>query len=78
MRSISDDDLVLMYREGDTEAFNTLFDRYYAAVYNFEQMRYTEIAEVLEMPLNTVKTLIHRARGRLAAELEMFRKEIAP
>ena len=40
------------------------------ALYAFEQMRYREIAEVLEMPINTVKTLIHRARASLARTLE--------
>ena len=29
-------------------------------------MSYREIAEVLQMPINTVKTLIHRARANLA------------
>jgi len=181
MERISDDDLIRMYREGDAEAFDTLFDRYYTSVYNFartmlggaggaeevlqetflavaqtartytprgrfrawlmrivrnrclnriesrrrqraalagssldvveiasddppparqaeaneqrailraavaslpdrqreaialyafEQMTYREIAEVLEVPTNTVKTLIHRARANLARSLE--------
>ena len=35
MSAVSDDDLVRMYRNGDAEAFDTLFDRHYAAVYNF-------------------------------------------
>ena len=38
MDPICDDDLILMYRNGDTEAFNTLFDRYYVSVYNFARM----------------------------------------
>jgi len=37
----------------------------------FEQMTYREIADVLEMPVNTVKTLIHRARANLAQMLAM-------
>ena len=40
------------------------------ALYAFEQMTYREIAEVLQMPINTVKTLIHRARANLARALE--------
>ena len=40
------------------------------ALYAFEQMTYREIAEVLDMPINTVKTLIHRARAALARALE--------
>lgn len=38
-------------------------------LYAFEQMSYAQIAQVLDMPLNTVKTLIHRARAHLAAAL---------
>lgn len=181
MTAVSDDDLIRMYREGDAEAFDTLFDRHYGSVYNFartmlgnssgpeevlqetflavartakeytprgrfrawlmrivrnrclnriasqrarraalaesglgvvepasdepgppqraeadecaeivraaiadlpdrqreaislyafEQMTYREISEVLDMPINTVKTLIHRARAGLARALE--------
>ena len=39
------------------------------ALYAFEHMTYREIAEVLDMPINTVKTLIHRARAELARRL---------
>jgi RNA polymerase sigma-70 factor (ECF subfamily) len=39
-------------------------------LYAFERMRYREIAEVLDVPINTVKTLIHRARAALAQALE--------
>jgi DNA-directed RNA polymerase specialized sigma24 family protein len=35
MNDVSDDDLIRMYGEGDTDAFHTLFDRYHASVYNF-------------------------------------------
>ena len=34
-------------------------------LFHFSGMRYTEIAEVLNVPLNTVKTLLHRGRKRL-------------
>lgn len=40
------------------------------ALFAFERLRYREIAEVVEVPLNTVKTWIHRARAALAAALE--------
>jgi len=39
-------------------------------LYAFEQMSYREIGEVLEVPLGTVKTLIHRARATLAQAFE--------
>jgi len=40
------------------------------ALYAFERMQYREIAQVLDMPINTVKTLIHRARASLAHALD--------
>lgn len=40
------------------------------ALYAFEQMKYREIAAALAMPVNSVKTLIHRARAALATALE--------
>ena len=39
----------------------------------FEGLRYEEIADVLDIPLNTVKTRIHRARLELQAKLKAFR-----
>jgi RNA polymerase sigma-70 factor (ECF subfamily) len=36
------------------------------ALYAFEGLSYRQIAEVLDVPINTVKTLIHRARAGLA------------
>ena len=33
------------------------------ALYAFEEMTYQQIADVLDLPINTVKTLIHRAQG---------------
>jgi RNA polymerase sigma-70 factor, ECF subfamily len=39
------------------------------ALYAFEQMTYQQIADVLDLPINTVKTLIHRARANLAESL---------
>ena len=42
------------------------------ALYAFEQMSYREVAEVMEVPLNTVKTLIHRARAALARGMAQY------
>lgn len=39
------------------------------ALYAFEQMSYQEIGQVLGVPINTVKSLIHRARANLARSL---------
>ena len=38
-------------------------------LFAFEGMRCREIAQVLDAPVNTVKTLIHRARAALARAL---------
>lgn len=40
------------------------------ALHAFERLKYREIAEVLEVPINTVKTLIRRARAALGKALE--------
>jgi RNA polymerase sigma-70 factor (ECF subfamily) len=42
------------------------------AMYAFQQMSYQEIAKVMEIPVNTVKTLIHRARAELAPRLAPY------
>jgi RNA polymerase sigma-70 factor (ECF subfamily) len=36
--AVSDDDLIRMYRDGDADAFDTLFDRYYTSVFHFARM----------------------------------------
>jgi RNA polymerase sigma-70 factor (ECF subfamily) len=40
-------------------------------LYYFDDMKYNDIAEVLDIPLNTVKSHIRRGKERLAALLEM-------
>ncbi len=35
MEGLTDDELMCLYRDGDADAFDVLFDRHYAAVYNF-------------------------------------------
>ncbi len=38
-------------------------------LFHYEQLAYAEIADVLEVPVGTVKTWIHRARQEVAARL---------
>jgi RNA polymerase sigma-70 factor (ECF subfamily) len=66
-------------REAIRRALETLPVRQREAItlFAFEQMPYREIAQVMEMPVNTVKTLIHRGRVGLAHCLETLRKEHA-
>ncbi len=44
-------------------------------LYAFEAMAYREIGQTLDMPINTVKTLIHRARASLARATERCARE---
>jgi RNA polymerase sigma-70 factor (ECF subfamily) len=39
-------------------------------LYYFDDMKYTDIAEILDIPLNTVKSHIRRGKERLATILE--------
>ncbi len=62
-----DDDRLAAVRR----ALRRLPDRQREAVmlHAFEQMTYQQIADVLDTPINTVKTLIHRGRAALAERL---------
>ncbi len=42
-------------------------------LFYFDDMKYTDIAEVLDLPLNTVKSHIRRGKERLAVLLEEYR-----
>ncbi|MCS6889838.1 MAG: RNA polymerase sigma factor, partial [Chloroflexus sp.] len=39
-------------------------------LYYFEDLKYTDIAEILDLPLNTVKSHIRRGKERLAQLLQ--------
>lgn len=47
--AVTDDDLVLMFRAGQAEAFDVLFDRYYVSVYNFARIMLRESAGAEEI-----------------------------
>lgn len=81
MSSVADDDrwadpaLALDSRElrGDVRRALAQLEEHYRLVltlYYFDDMKYTDIAEVLDMPLNTVKSHIRRGKERLAALLQ--------
>lgn len=61
-------------------ALGTLEEHYrlVLTLYYFDDMKYTDIAEVLDMPLNTVKSHIRRGKERLAALLETQEQEAQP
>lgn len=68
MESVGRSDL----RRDLTAAIDQLDERYRAVIvlYYIEDVSYPEIAEVLDLPLGTVKTHLHRARKMLRAQLE--------
>ncbi len=81
MASVADDDrwadpsLALDSRElrdGVRQALAQLEEHYrlVLTLYYFDDMKYSDIAEVLDIPLNTVKSHIRRGKERLAALLE--------
>jgi RNA polymerase sigma-70 factor (ECF subfamily) len=81
LSSVADDDrwaapdLALDSRElrDDVRRALAQLEEHYRVVltlYYFEDMKYTDIAEVLGLPLNTIKSHIRRGKERLAAILE--------
>ena len=54
------------------QALNHLEDHYRLALtlYYFDDLKYNDIAEILDVPLNTVKSYIRRGKERLAALLQ--------
>ena len=63
---MSDDELMRMYRDGDTDAFDTLFDRYHAVVYNFAHVMLRNAASAEDM-LQETFLRVARASGNYEA-----------
>ncbi len=59
------------------QALDSLEDHYRLALtlYYFEDLRYNDIAEILDVPLNTVKSYIRRGKERLATILASSESE---
>ena len=62
MESVSDDDLMRMYCNGDADAFDTLFDRHYTSVYNFARTMLGEAAGPEEVLQETFLAVARSAR----------------
>ncbi len=45
------------------------------SLYYFQQLAYEEIAEIMEQPLNTVKSYLYRGKQALEAELKGFEED---
>jgi len=47
-------------------------------MFHLDGLSYQRVADFLEIPINTVKTLISRARGKLRLALESYAEEVLP
>ncbi len=70
LRSLSDAEL----RDAVRQALEQLEDHYRLALtlYYFEDLKYSDIAEILDVPLNTLKSHIRRGKERLATLLAEY------
>lgn len=67
----SDDEVVISDHDGEAARCRRFLDhlddnqRTALVLFHFEELSYTQVAHVMGMPVNTVRTLIHRGRARL-------------
>jgi len=73
VRALGDAELHAAVRQ----ALSQLEPQYRLALtlFYFDDMKYTDIAEVLDLPLNTVKSHIRRGKERLASLLDAYNEE---
>jgi RNA polymerase sigma-70 factor (ECF subfamily) len=72
-RALSDSELQAAIRRALTQIEPHY--RIALTLFYFDDMKYTDIAEVLDLPLNTVKSHIRRGKDRLATLLDEYREE---
>ncbi len=60
-------------REAISTIINLLPEKYKLLVimYHFENMKYREISEVLDMPMKTIETGLYRARAMIKKQVEI-------
>lgn len=70
LRALSDNEL----RGAVRQALGQLEEHYRLSLtlYYFEDLKYTDIAEIMDVPLNTVKSYIRRGKERLAVLLDEY------
>ena len=76
MSDVSDDDLIRLYREGDADAFDALFDRYDGPVYRFASAMLSDGAgaeEVLQETFLSVSRAAQRYEPRGAFRTWLMR-----
>ena len=66
---VSDQDLIQRVENGDEEAFNILYDRYYPRVYRFVKRRLRN--RMVKSHMKTTLRRLHEAPGRDSAEEAM-------
>ena len=73
LRALGDNELRVAVRR----ALGQLEEHYRLSLtlYYFEDLKYTDIAEILDVPLNTVKSYIRRGKERLAALLDEYNED---
>lgn len=76
LRALGDQEL----RGAIRQALSQLEEHYRLSLtlYYFEDLKYTDIAEILDVPLNTVKSYIRRGKERLATLLAEYNESGAP
>lgn len=73
LRALGDNELRLAVRN----ALSQLEEHYRLSLtlYYFDDLKYTDIAEILDVPLNTVKSYIRRGKERLAMLLDDYNED---
>jgi len=73
LRALGDNELRLAVRN----ALGQLEEHYRLSLtlYYFDDLKYTDIAEILDVPLNTVKSYIRRGKERLATLLDEYNED---
>ena len=68
---------MLITEEGIKEAINKLPERLKSpfVLYELQRFKYKEISKILDVPLNTIKVNLLRARKQLQKELKEYAKE---
>ncbi len=73
LRALNDNELRVAVRRALTQLEEHY--RLSLTLYYFDDLKYTDIAEILDVPLNTVKSYIRRGKERLAVLLDEYNEQ---